>query len=285
MKKQKAILSVLLGTAAAAATAFAGCITASAGSVDDVLNAMREIGIPESIVLNARTRYETVPHDENGMTLIHNGRETYDTYENWADYVTIFGKDYIYKGIAAELGIPAEDVETFFASSTAPAQTDQEGGGGSVTTVTTPEYVPSVVTDKPFRSMTLEEKKAYVASLPAEERMPFLASLSPSERNSIIKQLDTDSKSDIVSGFADLASDMGMNVSVDHIEGNDISLSIRDDEGKLIDTAAVGASTVDDTGWDLRLPVLGSLGAMALAVTGLGWIALRESRQEADANG
>lgn len=283
MKHTKHLMNTVLGLAAAAVTAAAGCMTVSAGSVDDVLNAMRDIGIPESIVLNARTRYESVPHDENGMTLIHNGRETYDTYENWADYVTIFGKDYIYKGIAAELGIPADEVERYF-TTTAPVEDNQ----GTVTTVTTPEFVPSIVTDKPFTAMTLEEKKAYVASLPEEERMPFLASLSPSERNSIIKQLDTDSKSDIVSGFADLASDLGMNVSVDHIEGNDISLSIRDDDGRLIDTAAVGASSVDDTGWDLRVPVFGSAGAMLFALTGLGWIALRESKngkQEANANG
>ena len=103
--------------------------------------------------------------------------------------------------------------------------------------------------------MTLEEKKAYINSLPKEERARFLVELSVHERNSIIKQMDPQSQADLASGFIDLGKDLGMNISVDKLGADGIDYSVRNEEGTLIAASTVGVS-IDDTGWDTTVPVL-----------------------------
>ena len=47
-----------------------------------------------------------------------------------------------------------------------------------------------------------------------------------------------------------------MQVTVDSISESEVRFSVRDRDGRLIDASGVGL-TVDPTGWDMTVPVLG----------------------------
>lgn len=270
------IKHLLIAGAAAGLMLCAPMQVTAAGSVEDVYAAMRDIGLSEAMVQQAKNMYQTVPHDNDGMEI----EGHYATYDVWAEYVYIY-EDQIKEKINSEFQVSTQ------ATSATTAKTTSAQGGSSVSSTTSTTAATSSRTAaerKEFINMTLDEKKAYVASLPPEEQAEFLQNLSTSERNSIIKQLDTESQAEIAQSFIDLARQLGMNISVDKIGGG-IDYSVRDGDGNLIDSSAIGTK-VDDTGWDLTIPVLGSCAAILLALAGTVYTAKKtDKREEAAANG
>ncbi|MBR3269583.1 MAG: hypothetical protein IKI58_12785 [Oscillospiraceae bacterium] len=275
MKNRIQRLTVFAASAGAAVLLAAGsALHASAESVEDVYAAMRRIGMPESMVQDAKTQFQNTPHDADGMTI----NNTYYTYDVWADMIDIYQDD-IWDEVAKQFDLTGAQLKESYATATAPATTsaDPEGSkttGTTATTVVTTTQ-PSVTTNRPFTKMTLDEKKAYVASLPEGERAAFVAGLSTAERNSIIKQMDPAAQANVMNGFIQAGEKLGMHVTVDDIGGgNGINYSVRNSDGTLIDAASIGGG-VDETGWNLTLPVLFSAGAVLLSVGGVVWLALR----------
>lgn len=276
MKNQKN--KMIAHIAASAAVLLCGAampFSVSASSVEDVYAAMRRIGLPESMIQEAKIQYQNTEHDANGMSI--NGN--YFTYDVWADMVEIYEDD-IWNAVGAQFGISGEDIKNASTDTTAPPQSTP-ADTTNTTTVSETTAAP-VVTEKPFINMTLDEKKAYIASLPESERASFLANLSTSERNSIIKQMDTDNQATIANGFIELGKELGMNITVDKLDGDGISYSVRNSDGTLIDVSSVGTS-VDDTGWDTTVPVLGSSAMILSAIGGLTLFTRKQRKEEQDA--
>ena len=268
MKKiRKHLLAVL--PAAVCAACCLSLHSAAEGSVEDVYAAMRRIGMPETMIQNAKNRYETVPHDADGMEI----EGQYYPYDVWAELV-ILQEDEIWEKVGQQFGVSGPEIRKAMQTTAPPASQSADPEPTKTEPVTYPEP------EKPFINMTLEEKQAYVAALPEDQRAAFLASLSTSERNSIIKQMDTGSQADIANNFINLGEQLGMHISVDQLGENGISYSVRDGEGTLIDSTSVGAA-VDDTGWDMTVPVIASGSAVLLAVGGLVWLGRRGRKQEA----
>ena len=255
-RKKTRMLRLLTAAAVCRMTAALLPLHGSAATIEDVYDAMRRIGLPESMVQEAKNQYQTTEHDDAGMNI--NGN--YFTYDVWADMVELY-EDEIWEEVGKQFGVSKDQIKE--ATQNPEPQT------------------PSVEPEKPFASMSLEEKQAYIASLPEEERAAFLAGLSTADRNSIIKQMDTESKANIAEGFIGLGEQLGMHVSVDELDSNSISYSVRNSEGTLIDVSSVG-NTVDNTGWDMTLPVLAASGMILLAV---GGIAVITKKQEEPCNG
>lgn len=269
LKKRAAFL------AASAAVLLCGAalpFSAAANSVEDVYAAMRRIGLPESMIQEAKLQYQNTEHDENGMSI--NGN--YFTYDVWADMVEIYEDD-IWNEVGKQFNISGEEIKQ--AAATEPAQPASNGSGSTSTTAASQKPAVSVEPEKPFVNMSLDEKKEYVASLPENERAGFIANLTTTERNSIIKQMDTDSQANIASGFIQLGEELGMHISVDELGGNGINYSVRNSEGTLIDVSSVGTS-VDDTGWDTTIPVLGGSAMILSAVGGLILFTRKQRREE-----
>lgn len=281
MKNQTKKLTARIASAAAMLICGAAMpFSASASSVEDVYDAMRRIGMPESMVQEAKLQYQNTEHDENGMSI--NGN--YFTYDVWADMVEIYEDD-IWNEVGKQFNVSGEDIKQ--AAATEPAQTaqTQEAPAENAAQETATEPVKpavSVAPSKPFVNMTLDEKKEYVASLPEEERAGFIAGLSTTERNSVIKQMSTDSQANIASGFIELGEQLGMHISVDQLDGNGINYSVRSSDGTLIDVSSVGTS-VDDTGWNTTIPVLAGSAMILGAVGGLMMLARRREGEEQDA--
>ena len=278
-KHTKRLAAAAVSVLAAALTTVCGTATASAsGSVQDVYDAMRRIGMPESIIQDAKTQFQNTEHDANGMTV--NGH--YYTYDVWADLVEI-NQDQIWNEVAKQFDLSGDDLKQSYQTATAPTGTTADTGKQSGTTTTkVTTYItttkPSVTTDKPFTKMTLDEKKAYVKSLPESERAAFIAGLSNTERNSIIKQMDPASQANVMQGFINVGEQFGMHVTVDDIGGADgISYSVRNSEGKLIDASSIGGG-VDDTGWNLTVPFVAAAGTVLLSAGGFIWIALHSGK-------
>ena len=276
----KKITAALLSVCASAAACTLLAVPVSAeGSVEDVYEAMRRIGFPESMIQEAKTQYQNTPHDDDGMTIEGN----YYPYDVLADYVEIYEDD-IWDKVGAQFGVSGEEIRNNTQLlEQQPVVTDApaDPGEAAATTPTTTEPVQfSVQTQIPFINMTLEQKQDYVASLPEAERAPFLASLTTRERNSVIRQMDTESQAEIANSFISLGEQFGMHITVDSIGNGSIDYSVRNSSGTLIDVSTVGTS-VDDTGWDTTLPVLGGSSMILGAIGGLAVLS-RRSRKDGE---
>ena len=263
-------------------------VTAYANSVEDVYDAMRRIGLPESMVQEAKIQYQNTEHDSDGMEI--NG--TYLTYDVWADMVEIYEDD-IRAEVGKQFGVSGDAIkqaaEEDRTQAQQPAQTAPQSGNSSAPAETNAakqeqpaKPAVSVEPEKPFVNMTLTEKKEYVASLPEEERAGFIAGLTTSERNSVIKQMSTGSQANIANGFIQLGEQLGMHISVDQLDGSGINYSVRNSEGTLIDVSSVG-TTVDDTGWNTTVPVLAGTAMILGAAGGLILAARRQRKEEQEA--
>ncbi len=280
------VKKISAGISAAAAVLLCGAVmpfAASAESVEDVYEAMRRIGLPESMVQEAKLQYQNTEHDDEGMKI----NDTYFTYDVWADMVELYEDD-IRNEVGKQFGVSGDAIKeaaqaerTQQSAETQPASESSTAPVESAP-VKTEKPAVSVEPSKPFVNMTLDEKKEYVSSLPENERAGFIAGLSTSERNSVIKQMSTDSQANIAIGFIQLGEQFGMHISVDQLDGSGINSSVRNSDGTLIDVSSVGTS-VDDTGWNTTVPVLAGSAMILGAVGGLILLTRRQRREEQDA--
>lgn len=270
----KTKLRLLLSAAAALGTLSCCALHASAeGSVQDIYDAMRRIGLPETMVQQAANEYAAHPelHDENGIT--YNGQ--YASYLDWADQI-IFMEDTIWEKLAEQYGVDVSQIKDYVNNPPAQTTAPEQQGGETVTTTVTERK-----SDTAFIQMTADEKKAYIMAMPEDDRAKFLAGLTTAERNSILKQMDISDKTDIMNEFVEIGKQMGMNITVDKVDGSSVNYSVRDGDGNLIDSSSVGTS-IDDTGWDLTVPVLTASAAVLGSIGGLCWLTLRQRRKEQD---
>lgn len=126
------------------------------------------------------------------------------------------------------------------------------------------------ISSKDFAAMSLDEKRGYIAGLTPEQKDAFLGNMSPEDYKSLLKQLPLDNKADIIQDMADVTSQLGLTLSVDELTEDNIILSMKDEDGKLVALSAA-SDTVAATGYDRR----GILAlAAALAVVGIGGTAV-----------
>lgn len=116
--------------------------------------------------------------------------------------------------------------------------------------------------------MTLDEKIAYVNSMTPADKEAFLNNLTPAERNSIIKQMNIDDQADLLQGYIDAAKGMNMNIAVDSISEQGIAVTIRDNDGTVMDKTAMGGVTIDETGISHTGLLACTSGAALLAIAG-----------------
>lgn len=123
-----------------------------------------------------------------------------------------------------------------------------------------------------FAAMTLDEKRAYIASFTDEQQTVIIQNLSPEEYKSLLKQLPVDDKADIINQAAAITDGMGMSLTVDELTDDNLTMSMRDENGKLVAVGSV-KDKVADTGYDRRgilalasaLVLIGSAGTAVMA--------------------
>ena len=254
----------VLGTTIAA---FAACtLTASAATEEEFIAACRAQGLPELAI-------------QSGLNYIHNeGKTSPEDYDYYIECLTVY-EDEIWANIEDIFGIPRETT-TPAATTTVVTTTGPNGETEPTTTTTTTTTAITEnagiddgvkdwgITSAQWINMTLDEKIAFVNSLPEADRATFLYSLNADERVSIIKQMSTDNKVNIVGTLTDIGKEMGLNITVDELTGDSLTLSVRDDDGTLVDVSSVGTG-VEDTGISYKGLISCAVGLMLAAGAGI----------------
>ena len=272
---KKKIFGLLTG-AALILSLSAAPIPANAATPEEAAALARSMGIPESLIQAGWNKYYEDP-DMYPPELI-------DSY-----MATLRGmnQDMINQLIienGGSISTPQMLVTTTSAQSssentvTTPASSGNtsEGGNGSSEnssssskgdkiTLTLPDGSTfDRISSKEFSAMSLDEKRAYIASLTPDQKTAFLSNMSPEDYKSLLKQLPIENKTDIIDGMADITNQLGLTLSVDELTDNNLVLSMKDQDGKLVALSAV-SDTVAATGYDRR-----GILALAAALTSLG---------------
>lgn len=223
-------------------------VSAAASTQDDVLEAARKAGFPESLVQQGFNYINGVDYSSEEYDLMISAINEYSqkTDEEIANILESNGVE-----------VPAE-----YSKTEKPASEQQV----SEQPVSEQGAADNAKESKPAESTP--EKKVNYSELSDEEKKEYIQNMSQAEKNEIIKNLDTDKKVEIINKFIDASEELGMNVTVDGISKDSISYSIRDNEGGLVDISAVGSGLVDDTGIDYTLLVLGCLAVVVLSCFG-----------------
>lgn len=246
MKKRIVKHKLLAAVLAAGCFCCAAGLSASAVTVDDVANKARELGFPEAQVQQGYNYWATGEYTQEHLN------------QAWAILMQIEKES-------------NEKFESIFETQEPESSTEQtsptESADSSADSTASTEKTESVGT-KEFVNMTLEEKIAYVNSLSAEDKDKFLKNLSPEERKSIIKQMSISDKAEMMEGYIDFAEQMGMHMTVDEITDKNISVTIHDKDGVIIDKSSVGI-TIDETGISYTGLFVAATAGVVLALSGL----------------
>lgn len=174
---------------------------------------------------------------------------------------------------------------TVTTSSTTAQNTDVQttvSGGNSAGVVTTvpnqPDSTPITlktddgasfdrISKKDFIALSYEDKMKYISSFTPEQQQAIINSLSPEEYQSILKQSPVDQKAQIVDKLSDAVEEMGLNINVDDISDDSLTISIINKDGELVNRTTAG-DTVENTGYN-RSMLFATAGGLLAAALGI----------------
>ena len=255
------------------------CIPANAYTADDVSAKARQAGWPETLIQMGYNEWSSGDYSQDKLDTAYEKVQEYNSQTK--DLIcNYFGVD------PEEIPDPEEKGGSDTSDSPqTPTNSDSEQTGENASTAETEnadssenQSAAETVTKKDgttepriepsdFIKMTFEEKIDYVNQLEDTSKNEFVASLSKEEKNSMLKQMPVEDKVALMESYIDTAGSMGLNVSVDSLTEENISLTVRNDEGRIVDKAAVGV-VVDETGISHTKPLLLSLAGILTAVFG-----------------
>lgn len=158
----------------------------------------------------------------------------------------------------------------------------------NVNTETTPAYENDItitakdgstftrINKDEFIKKSYDEKMAYIRTFTPEQQQAIIDNLSPEEYRSLMKQSPAEQKLKIVSKLSEAVEELGLNITVDEISDDSLTIAMRNNEGELVNVSTAGA-TVEDTGYDRRgilavaaAIIAAALGAMFLLIRRMG---------------
>ena len=226
-------------------TAFLCCgsFSVSAYTADDIAEKARESGWPETLIQTGYNQWSSGNYSQSDLD------ETYQSILNYNEQSMEF--------ICNSLGVDPELVKKKMEEDSAEE----------------PEIEPDFqyLSDSEFINLSMEQKQNYLNSLTPEQQAVFLAGLSPEARNSILKQLPAEDKATIMQDYVDTAENLGVHVTVDEITNEEISVTVRNQDGVVIENTGVGV-VIDETGISHTIPLCVSGFGILLSVTGFLWI-------------
>lgn len=306
--KHRKIASGLLTAALTACCICGASLSAAAITADDVAQKAREAGWPDYLIQIGYNQWSSGEYTEADLQRAYNSVSTYSS-EVEDMICAMFGVDPpahpaetqaptaaptpapTAAPTEAPAANPAETTPAAPASGTVSTDAPTENGGGNTSGGSTPGgstpggstsgdtgQSSGKVSSAEFISMTLEEKIDYVNSLPEDERTDFVANLTPEEKNSILRQMPLEDQAELMQQYIDVANTMGVNVVVDSLTDENISVVVRDEDGVVIDNAAVGV-TIDETGISHTTPIMFAVGGVLLAAVGFAALYFAAGRE------
>ena len=260
---KKNLIKTLFG-AMTAAGIMTCSVSAYATTVDDVAEVARQLGYPEETIQEAYAHYYENPED-------------YDS--NSFDYAIAYlneNKDNIFTtGVQKPNPVTTTTTTTSAnngtttsgAGETTPAVTTndvQQNTSGGITLQTPSGEEITRIEPQEFINMSYDDKMDYIRNFTPEQQQVILDNLTIAERKSIMKQLPVEQKAEVVNSMVTFGQTFDINISVDEISQDNISLSMRNGEGELIGMMNAG-ELVEDTGYDRKGILLLSAGFIAFA--------------------
>lgn len=269
-------------------------VSANATTVDDVAAVARSYGYSEDLINQGYNKYYENPdlYDSSDFDLaierLHEaGRQLVTTgpQDPEAFTTTAPASEPVTTAPASEGSAPAGSERNSTQTVTTSIIVTTDVYGSTVTQiVTSPAVSPSGNGDssggevvltmpdgstftrmstKDFIKLSYEQKMAYLRTFTPEQQQIFINNLTPEEYRSMLKQAPQETKINVVDELSKAAGAMGMNITIDEISDDSISVAMRNENGELIGVANSGAS-VADTGYD-RSRVFLTAGLLFLA--------------------
>lgn len=254
-------------------------MTAHGATIQEVVDTAEKYGIPQELIQQGLNEYYSDPdvYDEEYL-------------DEAVEYIEIYHEEILKQLLGdittASTAVSGQQTTTTTTTVTTPTGGSNGGSSGGSTGGSTGGNGSSTqdpngfISEQEFIKMTLEEKRAYIASLPADKQQIFLSSLTAEQLQSIVKQLPADGKADVLDKFVQAGEQLGVQVTIDEIKDDNISMTLRDDEGGLVDVATVGV-IVEDTGFDYR-PIFSVSAVMLLTAGALLWVVFRKMKSGAE---
>ena len=130
-----------------------------------------------------------------------------------------------------------------------------------------------------FINMDYDDKMAYVHSFTQAQQQAIIDDLSPEEYKSLIKQSPVDQKMQIIGKISEAAEEMGINITVDEITDDSLTVAMRNDDGELLNVSTAG-NAVEDTGYDRRGLFLFSAALICIGIFAAYFLMRRMDRTE-----
>ena len=245
-------------------------LTSNAATVDDVAEAARSYGYSEAQIQAGYNAY-------------------YENPEKYPPEVLDMVIERIHASgaqiIATAPQVPADIVTTTTIAQT-PTEVQQQ-----ITTSTEPQLTESItltasdgttftrISREEFINMDYDDKMAYVHSFTQAQQQAIIDDLSPEEYKSLIKQSPVDQKMQIIGKISEAAEEMGINITVDEITDDSLTVAMRNDDGELLNVSTAG-NAVEDTGYDRRGLFLFSAALICIGIFAAYFLMRRMDRTE-----
>ncbi len=256
-------------------------INASATTVQDVIAHAYAVGLPEATIQQYINTYSS------GTYTSEQCDKAIGILDEWAakrDGIIIGEPPAVTNPITPPADTTPIVTTNPITNTENPTASTEKAGAGNESTVTSGttssagsnnnNFVGNVSKEQ-FNNMTIEQKQEYIGGLSTEQKTELIQNMTPEEKNNFIKELDITVQADIISEFVGFGEAFGLNLSVDKISDDAISISARDENGNLIDVTTFG-NTVEATGIPYTAPILIGSSAILVSVAGIIWI-LRKS--------
>ncbi len=253
----------IIGCAASAVAAFTLLVPktdSAALTVDDVAEVARQYGYSEEYIAQG---YATYNEDPSAY-----GEEE---FEYAIEKIKESGKQIITTSpqVVQTTAAPSETVVT--TTTIAPPITVTGTSGESVTRVSEEDFI----------NMDYDTKMNYLRTFTPEQQQIIIDSLSADEYQSLLRSLPTEKKAEVINTLSAAASKMGMNVTVNELTDDNVSIAMRNKDGELLTVVNAG-DTVEDTGYDRRGIYITALGIVLAAVAALIFTAVKNFRETED---
>ncbi|MCQ2458739.1 MAG: hypothetical protein MJ081_00040 [Ruminococcus sp.] len=230
-------------------------INANAATVDDVAAAARAMGYSEDLIQEGYNMYYSNPSAYTSEELDDIVRQIYDT---GSAIVSTVPYNPNYTAPTTTTVTTTSAAENTPVTETIPPQND-------LITLTMPDGSAFTrISEDDFINMSYNDKMAYLSSFTPDKQQVIINNLSPLEYRSLMKQSPADKKLEIVDSLSAVAAEMGINLTVEDISDDNLTLSARNEEGTLVGISDAKVK-VENTGYDRRGLFVGILLSVSAA--------------------
>lgn len=266
-------LKILLAAAAAAMCAvFIMPGTASAATAEEAAELARQHGIPDNVIQEAWNRYNKSPEDYSESTI-----DAYISCMEEANWVIVSNQPYEPDKEIPALTTETTSVQQSETTTAAAVQGDPGNGAQTVSTditLTMPDGSSFTrISSERFIALSYEDKMSYIGTFTPEQQDVIIKNLSSAEYKSMMKQMPNEKKLEYIDTLTPMLEDLGITATVDELDGNSVSISMKNQDGQLISVSKGGKNLVENTGYDRRGLFGFTAVSLAAAMAGIYFIA------------